>query len=252
MDINSIRHHKEKTYVTISMIAGAFIWLILFLITGGIGLILLGLIFAFFAWLTGMYFEAEIYGESVNVSENQYPEIHKIVSQQSEKLGITPPNIFIYNGNGMINAIATQYLSKRHIILMSDLVDLMLERKKIEELSMIIGHELGHHFAGHTNTWKNLLIKPSKFIPFLGSAYSRSCELTADRIGYLLTDNLKTAQNALVTIALGSKSLADFTNIDVFIQQERKIPELMGFIHKIYASHPRMTKRIIEITEYKK
>ena len=56
MDINSIRHHKEKTYVKISMIAGAFIWLILFLITGGIGLILLGLIFAFFAWLTGMYY----------------------------------------------------------------------------------------------------------------------------------------------------------------------------------------------------
>ncbi len=135
---------------------------------------------------------------------------------------------------------------------MSDLVDLMLKRNKIDELSMIIGHELGHHAAGHTNPWKNLLLKPATFIPLLGAAYGRACELTADRIGYAVTRNHTAAQNALVAIALGSESLANDTNIDEFLLQEKEIPEFMGFIHKIFSTHPRMTRRVIEIANFHK
>ena len=251
MNANSIRHIKEKTYFSIAMIAGGFVWLLLLI--GTVGTILIfGLIFALIVWLSGLYFQAVIYGDSVNVTPKQYPEIYNILSEQSQKLGISKPELFIYNGNGMMNALAVKFLSKKHIILMSDLVDLMLERNQIDELSFIIGHELGHHFAGHTSTWKNLLIAPSKIIPFLGAAYSRACELTADRVGYVLVDSLESSQKALVALALGSKSLANKTNLSEFISQERKIPTLMGFIHKLYSTHPRMTKRVIELDNFRK
>jgi Zn-dependent protease with chaperone function len=252
IDINSLRHEKEKTYLTIMQIVGGLIWLLLLISTFGI-IILWALLFALVLWLTGLYFKAVIYGDSVKVTAKQYPEIHKLVVEHSQKLNLVKvPEVFIYNGSGLVNAFAIKFLSTKYVILMSDLVDLMLKRKRIDELSMIIGHELGHHAAGHTDPWKNLLLKPSTFIPLLGAAYSRSCELTADRIGYAVTSNLPAAQNALVAIALGSESLANDTNIDEFLLQENEIPEFMGFIHKIFSTHPRMTRRVIEITNYHK
>jgi Zn-dependent protease with chaperone function len=252
LNINFLRHDKEKTYLTVMQIFGGLIWLVLIL--GTVGLILFYLLFiALIIWLTGIYFKAVIYGDSIRVTKKQYPEIHKIVIEQSQKLNlVNTPDVFICNGSGLINAFAIKFLSKRYVILMSDLVDLMLKRNRIDELSMIIGHELGHHAAGHTNLWNNLLITPATYIPFLGAAYSRACELTADRIGYSLTKNLPASQNALIAIALGSESLANETSIEEFILQENEIPEFMGFIHKIYSTHPRMTKRVIELSHFHK
>ncbi len=252
IDINSLRHEKEKTYLTIMQIAGGLVWLVLLIGTVGI-IILWALLFALVLWLTGLYFKAVIYGGSVKVTAKQYPEIYKIIVEHSQKLNlVNVPEVFIYNGSGLVNAFAVKFLSTKYVILMSDLVDLMLKRNKIDELSMIIGHELGHHAAGHTNPWKNLLLKPATFIPLLGAAYGRACELTADRIGCDVTKNLLASQNALVSIALGSESLANDTNIEEFLLQENEIPEFMGFIHKIFSSHPRMTRRVIEISNFYK
>ena len=252
IDINSIRHEKEKTYLTIMQIVGGLVWLLLLIATVG-SIILWALPFALVLWLTGLYFKAVIYGDSVKVTAKQYPEIHKLIVEHSQKLSlVNVPEVFIYNGSGLVNAFAVKYLSTKYVILMSDLVDLMLKRNRIDELSMIIGHELGHHAAGHTNPWKNLLLKPATFIPLLGAAYGRACELTADRVGYEVTRNLHASQNALVSIALGSESLANETNIEEFLLQENEIPELMGFIHKIFSTHPRMTRRVIEISNYHK
>ncbi len=261
IEVNSIRHEKEKIYLNIMLIIGGLFWLVTILLlwevmslTITLGLILIyGIPFVLTLWILGLYFKTIIYGDSVKVTAKQYPEIYKLSVEYSQKLNLDNiPEIFIYNGSGLINAFAIKFLSKKYVILMSDLVDLMLKRNKIDELSMIIGHELGHHAAGHTNPWKNLLLKPANFIPLLGAAYSRACELTADRIGYEVTRNIHASQNALVSIALGSESLASETNIDEFILQENEIPEFMGFIHKIFSTHPRMTRRVIEVTNYHK
>ena len=252
IDINFLRHKKEKDYLLIMQIIGGLFWLILLLFTFGLILFWV-LVFALVLYTAGLYFKAAIYGDSVKVTAKQYSEIHSLVIEHSQSLNLANiPDVFIYNGGGLINAIAIKFLSKKYVILMSDLVDLMLKRNKIDELSMIIGHELGHHAAGHTNPWKNLLLKPAIFIPFIGSAYSRACELTADRIGFALTRNFPAAQNALVAIALGSERLANDTNIDEFLLQENEIPGFMGFIYKIFSTHPRMTKRVIEIRNYNK
>jgi Zn-dependent protease with chaperone function len=250
IDIKSLRHEKEALYLTLMQILGGLFWIIILFGTVGLVLIYI-LLFTLALWLAGLYFKAEIYGNSVKVSPNQYPQIYKLVIDHSNNLNLpNTPDVFIYNGSGLVNAFAVKFLSKKYVILMSNLVDLMLKREKIEELSVIIGHELGHHAAGHTNPWRNLLIKPASLIPFLGAAYSRSCELTADRIGYMLTGNLTATQNALVATALGSESIASDTNVNEFVKQENEIPEIMGVVHKIFSTHPRMTKRIIEIQKF--
>jgi len=264
MDLNAIIHPKEKTYFTILLVVSIIIWLIplgilIFILFNSpemFGFVLLtifiyGLIIGFVLWLISLYFEAILFGNTVEINENQYPDLNNIVKDYTNRLGMhSKPKVFIYNGEGMVNAFAVRFLSKKYIILMGDLVDLMLERKKIMELNMIIGHEIGHHYAQHTALWKKILLKPGKVVPFIGNAYNRACELTADRIGYVLVKDLKSAQRGLISLSLGSKTLANGVNIQEFMNQDKKVPTFMGFIYKIFSSHPRMTRRVIELANF--
>ncbi len=67
IDINSLRHEKEKTYLIIMQIVGGLIWILLLIATRSI-ILLWGLPFALILWLTGLYFKAVIYGDSVKVT----------------------------------------------------------------------------------------------------------------------------------------------------------------------------------------
>jgi Zn-dependent protease with chaperone function len=255
--VSDLLHEKEKTYFIIKMVFSILIWLpgfILILIFGLPLLPIIGLcllILLLIAWIASLSLKAVLFGNSVRVNIYQYPELHKVTLDYCQRLGLVHvPELFICNSNGLVNAFAIRFYSKKYVLLMSSLVDLMLATNNIDALSMIIGHEIGHHAAGHTNFWKNIFLKPASIIPFLGAAYSRACEYTADRIGFVLADNLKASQIALVALALGSERLLQTSNIDEFCNQENDIPDFMGFIQKIYSGHPRITKRIIEITSY--
>lgn len=259
IDIDDIRHEKEKTYFIIKMIFSCIIWIaaisaiILFGLTIPVILIaalsFLWIIIVF--WIVSMALKAVLYGDSVRVNANQYPEIHKIASEFSQRLGLeSTPDIFICNSDGIVNAIAIKILSKKYVLLLSSLTDLMLATNNTNALSMIIGHELGHHAAGHMNFWKNLFLKPGSLIPFLGAAYRRACEYTADRIGFVLSDSLPDSQNALVFLALGSERLTSTVNVTEFCAQENEVPEFIGFIQKIFSNYPRTTKRVLEITSF--
>jgi Zn-dependent protease with chaperone function len=268
IDVDDIRHEKEKTYFIIKMVFSCLIWILLFSVIiiaisninyiptfGLISLIVpisfYVLIILFISWIISLSFKARIYGYSVKVNINQYPEIHHIATEFSQRLRlIETPDIFICNRNGIVNAIAKRVFSKKYVLLNSSLVDLMLATKNSKALSMIIGHELGHHAAGHTSFWKNLFLAPASIIPFLGAAYSRACEFTADRIGFVLSDNLIESQNALIALALGSERLTPTVNVSEFCAQENEVPEFIGFIQKIFSFYPRTTKRVLEITSF--
>lgn len=252
-DVNALRHEKEKTYFNVMLVVSIIVWVLCSLAV--LGFLIAGLpvvLFAvFIAWLSGLYFKAVVFGNSVHVNEKQFPELYEIATKQAAELGLSKcPMIFVENGDGLVNAFAVRRLSKKYVILQSNLVDLMLSNGRMDELSVIIGHELAHHAAGHVAFFRNLLIAPGRIIPFIGAAYGRACELTADRIGYALVGKKEAAEKALIAIALGSRALKEQANTQAFMAQEEHIPSFMGFIHKIFSSHPRMTRRVIEIEKY--
>jgi Zn-dependent protease with chaperone function len=252
VNLSNLRHPKEKGYFIFCAIIGGLAWLILLTVTYG-GILIGAIFFAVPLWISQQFFKAIVYGNAVKVSEVQYEQINKIVKEKSAELNITKiPDVFIVNGQGVINAVAMRFLTRKYIILLSNLVDLMLKRDEVDELTMVVGHELAHHAAGHISVWKNLLIWPSKIIPFLGSAYGRACELTADRIGMVLTKNIEASKRALISISSGSESLASTVNINAFKDQENQMPMFFGFLQEIYSSHPRMTRRIIELESFEK
>jgi Zn-dependent protease with chaperone function len=116
---------------------------------------------------------------------------------------------------------------------------------------MVVAHELAHHAAGHMNFWVNLLMKPANLVPFLGSAYSRACELSADRIAAsCIPQRREAAITAMICLASGSQMLTGQTSIAAFRAQEQQIPGGFGFVQEVLSSHPRMTKRIAAIEAF--
>jgi Zn-dependent protease with chaperone function len=248
ININELRHPKEKLYRAICMVVGGLLWSILLLST--VFMILLFLIpIAISLWISEKFFQASIYGNAVHVNDRQYQKLNTCAAEVAARLKLKKtPEMFVLNSEGLTNALAVKFLSGKYVLMFSNLVDLLLDGSEDEnKLRFVIAHELAHHAAGHVDFWPNLLMKPAMFIPFLGAAYSRSCELTCDRVAAELVADSEASAQALIALASGSRELIPDTCQAAFIQQEQRVPGFFGFLQEIASSHPRMTKRLIAL-----
>lgn len=247
--ISKMRHPKESFYLLIGSIISILIWFALIWLIILLSWIIIPALIVL--WITEQYFKSNLLGNSIRVSKNQYPEIYEIIENQCQEVNIKKcPEVFIVNSQGKVNAIAVKLLKSKYILLYSSLIDAMLSHNSLKELSAIIGHELGHHAAGHTVLWKIYLLGPARLIPFFVPAYSRACELTADRIGAYLCGDKESALRALITLACGSLSLSPKINIDSFKQQENQLSGFFAFLNDMWASHPRLTKRVMALAGF--
>lgn len=245
IDLAALRHPKEQRYFLGVALVGGGLFLTFALMTALVGpLLLLGGL-----WLAGLFFRASIYGNAVKVSPKQYPQIHQMVQKASADLGLkAAPETFVFNADGMVNAFAVKFLKGQYVLLTAPSVELLLERGHPLELAALVGHELGHHAAGHTAWWKGMLTGPCAiFAPVISSAYSRACELTCDRIGAAVAGDPRAMQTALVAIAAGSRVAP--LSVEAFAAQEGEVPKLAAFIQELSASHPRTTLRVQALGE---
>jgi Zn-dependent protease with chaperone function len=212
-DVDAIRHPKERIYGRATLIAGALLWVsfVVQVIVGeeplltAMTVVALVLLFWSIAAVTSALTRAYMFGHFVLVGPDQFPHIHAMVEDGAKKLGLgETPMTFVYNSDGVMNAFALRLIGKRRYIwLTSALVDANNE----EQLRFVIGHELGHHVAGHLEQLPYILRWPVLVTPFLGAAYSRSRELTCDRIGAYLVRDLAASRTALQMLACGSAKL---------------------------------------------
>ena len=118
------------------------------------------------------------------------------------------PKTFVFNSGGLINAFALRLIGGRYVWLTSALIDADTDA----QVRFVIGHELGHHAAGHIDWRRSLLRFPGYVVPFLGAAYLRSREYTCDRVGAYLAQDLDAARSALQVLACGSIRLNPVMN----------------------------------------
>lgn len=116
-----------------------------------------------------------------------------------------------------------------------------------EELDFIIAHELAH--VKHRHVWKNLLILPAGFIPFLSQAYSRSCEYTCDRHAAFAIQNAAAAKRALALLGIGKKLYVEM-NEDAYREQIATESNGAVWLSEVLSSHPRLPKRIQAIQQF--
>ncbi len=255
--VRKLRNAKERVYNLVTLGVGIVLWPILVLsVVAGLGnpttgaiigaYVVYGLLIWLFYYLASLFYRASAYGNMILLGPKQFPELHEMVTTAAKELGFKQaPHTFLYNSNGLFNAFARRILGTRFVFLTSALVDASDD----EQVRFVIGHELGHHAAGHLNGWMNFLRAPSQLVPFLGAAYSRSREYTCDSIGAHLSKDLNASRGALQMLGCGCRRLNQSMSCEAFMEQEAMVPPVFGFLNEIFRGHPRLTRRVAAISE---
>lgn len=227
---------KERRLFVVGVVFSALAWLAIVVSIVGLAYALAGGVFFLAAHAL---FLAHVRTDGVRVDERQLPELHARVQTAAKKLGLaTAPAVYVLNGGGLLNAFAAKLLSRRYVILLSDLVDHCQDPR---QLDFIVGHELGHHAAGHLS-W-NLFLLPYRLVPWLGAAYSRACEYTCDRCGLAAADDLEQSMRGLVVLAAGGR-VAQQVNLAAFASQRRDAGGFWATVLELSSSHPFLSKRV--------
>jgi Zn-dependent protease with chaperone function len=204
-----------------------------------------------FGKLTWLLFYWFLYGNSVKVSESQYPEVDRAVRLACEYIDLKPcPNVFVMQGHGLLEIfVAKRFTKKGVLIFTSELIDNLLDSGDSRQLMMLIGRQLGHIKAGHYKGW---VFKDGigAFTFWLNLAWWRRCHYTADRVGFLVAGNLDAARRALLTLTVGKK-LAQATRIEAIKDQEDDLrSSFFAWLSEISHQYPFLIRRVVELESF--
>lgn len=232
---------KERPLFVVGVVLSALAWLAI--VVSIVGLVY-GLLGGVFVLVAHALFLAHVRMNGVRVDERQLPELHARIDAAAKRLGLpAAPAVYVLNGGGILNAFATKLLSRRYVVLLSDLVDHCQDPR---QLDFVVGHELGHHAAGHLS-W-NLFLLPYRIVPWLGAAYSRAREYTCDRCGLTVAGDLEQSMRGLVVLAAGGR-VAQQVNLPAFASQRREAGGFWATVLELTSSHPFLPKRVAALQE---
>lgn len=237
MSAQNLRTSKEKNLFAISFGVSLIAWIILVVTIIGI---FYGIFFGLFLFVAHALMISHIKGHGVKLSEKQFPELYARVVTASNKLGLkSPPEVYLMQAGGSLNAFATKMTGRNFVVIYSDLLEACGDDGK--EIDMIIGHEIGHLALGHLK-WCWFLV-PARIVPLLGSAYSRACEYSSDLCGLIVAGDMEAATRGLAVLAAGGK-YGKLVDMRSFVFQSRETGGFWASIYELNASHPYLPKRI--------
>jgi Zn-dependent protease with chaperone function len=205
------------------------------------------------------------YASLVRVGPRQCGGLYRVYRACVERAGITPePALFLQPGqiNALTGGIETPYL-----ILDSGTVSLLSQN----ELEFIIGHELGHircqhllyHFLGaHLRDLAGMIPIVGKLIGIGAEAaleeWRRKSELSADRFGLLVCQDLDAALRVMVKWSGVPPAYYHQIDIDAFVAQnddfealdQDKLSFVYKILHTLERSHPWTVVRAAALREW--
>ena len=234
------KHPLESSAFGVVVVGAGALWLLLVL--GGVGLVLLPSL-AFSTWLSQQVLLAYAHTSALRVGPTQLPHIWRAYVDVGRRLGLAQlPPLYIRQEGGLINAFAARAGRKKQVMVMAGLLDAVGDDEAA--LKFILGHELGHHIAQHTNSWKPLLLAPLDMIVvgvFAHTALSRGQEFTADRYGCIGCGDVAGAERAMLALTAGRWGRE--ADVAVAMSQERELT-LWNHLMEISATHPNFIRRI--------
>lgn len=246
MKQSQLVHKNEKLYFGL-LVAASVLTVILGIVftiaSLGIFLWVIGTILAlslFTHWLQIGYIRTN----GVKVTERQFADLYQTYQRVGQEMGVRLlPDVYILQAGGVLNAFATRFFQKNMVILYSDVVELSREGYA-KEVEFVIAHELAHIRRNHVQKqWAMML---GGWIPFLGSAYSRACEFTCDRMAAHHIQDHSASKRALTILAIGGRLAKEVSEFDYLYEASRE----NGFIAKLselLSTHPPLPKRIAAI-----
>lgn len=249
--MEKLRDPREMTaFAWLCVFAAPVLLFLVFFIIASFGgvLILIGL-GALIAFLTELFAFAYIKTNAIEVTAKQLPDVYAAVETCCQRLGIGQPPVVYVMQEGIWNAFAIKLAGKRVVVLLSGALDSLLLKGDMRQVTFLVGHEIGHHAAGHLDFWHRLVELGGWFV-WVALWYKRRTELTCDRIALYCTNDLSACTEAVANMAVGAQ-LAGNVNIDEAVAQwEKHRHEIYVRYRTIYSTHPPLLWRILNLREF--
>jgi len=227
---------------------------------------------ALLTYLQENFTEQLVYVENneqmIRAGANSFSSLYKLVERCSAILSLPVPDVFI-TSNPVLNAYTVGH-RRTCIVLHSSLVESMTA----DELSFVIGHELGHIKCGH-GLYRQLgsilvqywdAVSALMPIPGLGLLriplllafweWYRRAEFTCDRAGVLCTQTPAAALSALGKLAGKINGLEDEFHLESAIAQANahkdvnKLVLVVSILNAMQNTHPFVPIRLKQLKEY--
>ncbi|WP_416149868.1 M48 family metallopeptidase [Salipaludibacillus sp. HK11] len=235
-------NRKERFYFILSVIVSVLVYVIAIFSLVGIAIII-G--FACVFTLINVISLGMIRGNSLKVSEDQFPDVHKQVTDLAEKLKLKyVPEVYVVYSEGALNAFASRFAGKHIVVIYSEVFELAREKGE-KELEFVLAHELVHVKRNHV--LKQMILFPAKLVPLLGQAYSRACEYNCDNIAAEVIEDKEASVRALTILMIGKKLYKE-VNIEAYVQQLTTDFGTFSWISEKLSTHPFLPKRIRSIS----
>ena len=169
---------------------------------------------------------------SLKITKELTPKLFKIVSNIEKKLKIDISIECYVRNHTDANANCFAINNNKNLImtLTSGLINIMSE----DELSFVIGHEIGHYLFGH--------------LQYIGdkdnlelAEYSQAQEISADRVGFICSKNINTSIKAIIKVISGLGDFFISNNFHTFLHQHNKISDQEANLLNL--SHPLLPTR---------
>lgn len=175
-------------------------------------------------------------GMSVRCGPRQYPTMYATFRDACRILDVPEPELYISN-NPYPNAFAGG-VERPYVVIRSSMVDSLTD----DQLYHLFGHELGHIKSGHLlykmvgRLLVPLLQALGRRLPIVGDAaaiglmfafyeWFRQAELSCDRAGLLVSQELETSLLANLALTAGPNRFSHEQNLDAFMDQARVYQE---------------------------
>ncbi|MGA9943763.1 MAG: M48 family metallopeptidase [Candidatus Cybelea sp.] len=184
--------------------------------------------------------EASIRGNSVRLSEQQFPWVYAVLKNHCRRLGMKEtPELFLTSGS--IQPYSQTFSSWRetYIVLHQIIFDIN-DEKTLDVISFLIGHELGAVRLNHTAVWNEMLLTYISSIKWLRNPLERVRTYSRDRYGAALTP---TGFRGMLINAVGRR-LMDHVNIEAYLAEERNYGGFWSFSNVLFDPKPQVLTRL--------
>lgn len=201
---------------------------------------------------------------AVRINERQRPDLYQTFVEACEILDLPETPELYVTQSPELNAMAVG-IDQPFVVINSAMVQSLSK----DELRCVLGHEAGHILSGHA-LYRTMLfvllrvmhaVMPKAIVmmtlPILLALqeWSRKSELSADRAGLLVSQDLEISYRVCVKLAGGS-TLQDY-NLEEFEKQALEYDEqettkdsLLKFLNLIWMNHPFPVLRILELKKW--
>ena len=252
-DLNALRHPSESSRFLLTMFVIVPVILIIVVASfATFGALLLAVVpILFSVWFVTRMMMAHYLGNTVRVSEENFPEIHAAVEEYKDLFGFDRPvDVYVY-GESSFNALLVPLLRRKVILINSDAVAKGSENEVRWMVARFIGGLASKHYR---YMWLQVVLASIEKLAMLNILlypYERAVVLSGDQMGLFAIDGDIDSAVAASNKMLAGGELSDRVALKGVLRQDREIQgSFFAWLVRAFSPFPHTTNRVANMLRF--